>query len=94
MEEKLLFEITEHSHAFDDPNSQAWLPASSAEPHYQVTRLRLRIYALSEGFALTSESSNPSFSGGDTWHQTLDEAFAHAMSAFGASAEDWQRVAA
>jgi hypothetical protein len=94
MEEKLLFEITEHSHAFDGPNSQTWLPASGAEPHRQITRLRLKIYAISDGFALTSESSNPSFSGGDTWHHTLDEAFAQAKSAFGVSAGSWQRVAA
>ena len=94
MVDKLLFEIAEHSRTFDGPEFQAWLPGNAVKPLGQVTHLRLRIFELSDGFSLVSESSNPSFRGGDTWHPTLIDAFAQATSAFGVGVGDWQRVAA
>ncbi|WP_111267836.1 hypothetical protein [Marilutibacter maris] len=94
MNERPLFEIAEHSVAIDGLDPQDWLPAGAAPrpPHRHSAQLRLVIHALSEGFLLVSQSSGHPHLDGDTWHPTLEEAFAQAAQQFGTSAGQWQRI--
>ncbi|KAB8195634.1 hypothetical protein FKV24_005020 [Lysobacter maris] len=94
MNERPLFEIAEHALALDGPDQQDGHPVGAAPrpPHRHTARLRLVIHALPEGFLLVSQSSGHPHLDGDTWHPTLEEAFAQAAQQFGTSADQWKRV--
>jgi hypothetical protein len=53
----------------------------------------LRILDEKDGFFLVSESSHLHFSGGDTWHPTLEEAMAQAEHQFGVKPSEWKSPA-
>ena len=62
-------------------------------PQAAETTIDLQILEEKEGFFLVSEPSHVHFSGGDTWHSTLEEAMAQAENEFGVKASEWKSPA-
>ena len=69
-----------------------WFPANASPPMPERTTLSLRIDQTSEGYFLISESTNPKYTGGDTWHATLEEALSQAEEQFGIAPAQWVLV--
>lgn len=78
---------------FGGPDTAGWLPSEAAPPHAEETTIDLHILQSDAGFFLVSESSNPHFVGGDTWHETLDDALQQAQFQFGVKPSEWHSVA-
>jgi hypothetical protein len=76
--------------SFGGPDEAGWLPPGAAAPKQQETTLSLRIEQGTDGFYLISESTHPDFGGGDTWHETLEDALHQAEIEFGVKASDWE----
>jgi hypothetical protein len=81
---------------FSGPQS-GWLPTGptgAVQPSSEVALLELSIRQTLEGYFLESVSSNPRYSGGDTWHQSYEQAVAQAQHQFGVSPDAWIDVPA
>ena len=83
---------TSWSVAFGGPRDGGWLPAGAVLPAAEQATVKLRITRNQDGFFLYSESDNPNFCGGDTCHQSAEEAMAQAEFQFGVPPNRWQRV--
>jgi hypothetical protein len=79
---------------FGGSESSGWLPGGVASPNVQRATVQLRISQSADGFFLYNESDNPNLGSGDTCHESLAVAMAHAEFEFGVSQDWWQRVAA
>ena len=89
----IIREIRGLKRSFGGRDQTGWLPPEAAPPHAEETTIDLHIAETDEGFYLVSESSHSQFSGGDTWHQTLDDAMAQAEFQFGVKPSEWQSPA-
>jgi hypothetical protein len=86
-------EIRGLKRSFGGPAEAGWLPPGAAVPQAAETTIDLKIHQEKDGFFLVSESSHVHFSGGDTWHPTLDEAMAQAEHQFGVKPSEWKSPA-
>ncbi len=77
---------------FGGPEEAGWLPPKAAPPPSERTVLDLSIDESLDGFYLISESSNPKFRGGDSWHKTMREALEQARFEFGVSPDEWEDI--
>lgn len=81
---------------FGEPQS-GWRPVGSTpfppEPVERIT-IELTLSETEEGFFLQSGSDSARYSGGDSWHPSLDDALSQAHTQFGASPDSWSDVVA
>jgi hypothetical protein len=89
----IIREIRGLKRSFGGPDQAGWLPPEATASRAEETTIDLYIRETDEGFFLVSESTNPNFSGGDTWHQALDDAMAQAESSFSVKPSEWQAPA-
>jgi len=89
----IIREIRGLKRSFGGPDQVQWLPPEATAPRAAETTIDLYIRETHEGFFLVSESSHPHFPGGDTWHQTLDDAMSQAEFSFGVEPSEWQSPA-
>jgi hypothetical protein len=89
----IIREIRGLKRSFGGPEQAGWLPPEAAPPQTEQTTIDLHILQTDEGFFLVSESSHPHFGGGDTWHQTLEDAMAQAEFQFAVKSSEWQSPA-
>jgi hypothetical protein len=87
---RIVREIRGLKRVFGGPDQAGWLPPEAAAPHAKEATIDLEIIQNDDGFFLVSESSHPHFGGGDTWHQTLDDAIAQAELQFGVQRSEWK----
>jgi hypothetical protein len=86
-------EIRGLKRSFGAPAQTGWLPFEAMAPQAAENTIDLRILDEKDGFFLVSESSHLHFSGGDTWHPTLEEAMAQAEHQFGVKPSEWKSPA-
>jgi hypothetical protein len=89
----IIREIRGLRRSFGGPDHAGWLPPEATTPRAEEATIDLYIRETDEGFFLVSESSHPNFPGGDTWHQTLDDAMAQAEFSFSVKPSEWQSPA-
>jgi hypothetical protein len=89
----IIREIRGVKRSFGGPDQASWLPSGAAPPRAEETSIDLHILQTEEGFFLVSESSHPHFAGGDTWHQTLEDAMTQAELEFAVKPSEWQSPA-
>ncbi len=78
---------------FGGPAQTGWLPPEATAPQAAEATIDLQILEEKDGFFLVSDSSHVHFSGGDTWHPTLEEAMAQAEHQFGVKPSEWKSPA-
>jgi hypothetical protein len=69
-----------------------WLAPGAAVLQAAGTTIDLKILQEKDGFSLVSESSHVHFSGGDTWHPTLEDMMAQAEHQFAAPSRRHRRT--
>jgi hypothetical protein len=89
----IIKEIRGLKRSFGGPSQAGWLPSEATVPQTAETIIDLQILEEKDGFFLVSESSHVHFSGGDTWHPTLEEAMAQAEHEFGVKPSEWKSPA-
>jgi hypothetical protein len=72
-----------------------WRPVDSAPfpaDHFESIAVELTVSETDDGFILESSSASSRYSGGDSWHCSLDEALLQAHHQFGVPPDAWSDV--
>jgi hypothetical protein len=88
---RVVKQIGRHRVTFGGEAHSGWLPRGAAEPKRTLTKtVEVNLVILDDGAGYLLEWVGPTAEySGDTWHETVEEAVAHAESALGVPPQLW-----